>query len=125
VAVFTASLKCYADPIIDYLDKDKTLIQHRIYRESCFMPRKNVYIKDLRIFKGKSLKDIVIVDNAVHSFGYQILNGIPIVSFRDDKKDTEFLHLMRYFKILANVKDVRKINRKAFQLGTLCNIDIE
>ena len=29
-----------------------------------------VYIKDLRVIRNKSLKDIVIVDNAVYSFGF-------------------------------------------------------
>jgi len=29
-----------------------------------------IHIKDLRLFEGIDLKDIVIVDNAVYSFGY-------------------------------------------------------
>jgi len=29
-----------------------------------------VFIKDLRIIKNRKLKDIVIVDNAVYSFGF-------------------------------------------------------
>jgi CTD small phosphatase-like protein 2 len=53
-----------------------------------------VYVKDLRIFEpSRRLEDIVIVDNAVYSFGYQLENGIPIIPFYDDKKDEELLHL--------------------------------
>jgi len=51
-----------------------------------------VYIKDLRIIKNRSLKDIVIVDNAVYSFGFRLDNGIPIPSFYEDQKDEEMLH---------------------------------
>jgi len=69
VCVFTASNKEYADTILDYIDPTGTLIQHRFYRESCIKTTDNVYIKDLRIFRNVNLKDIIIVDNAVYSFG--------------------------------------------------------
>lgn len=38
---------------------------------------------------NRELKDIILVDNLVHSFGLQIENGIPIVDFREDPKDRE------------------------------------
>ena len=53
-----------------------------------------VYIKDLRIIKNRNLKDIVIIDNAVYSFGFQLDNGIPILPFYEDKSDEEMLHLV-------------------------------
>jgi CTD small phosphatase-like protein 2 len=69
VVVFTASHKWYADSILDYIDPTGKLIQHRLYREHCIKSDDNVYIKDLRVFKGRDLKDLLIVDNAVYSFG--------------------------------------------------------
>ena len=39
------------------------------------------------------MEDIVIVDNAVYSFGFQLENGIPIIPFYEDKEDEELLHL--------------------------------
>jgi TFIIF-interacting CTD phosphatase-like protein len=43
---------------------------------------KPIYIKDLKIFEDQfSLKDIVIVDNAVYSFINTLENGIPIIPF--------------------------------------------
>lgn len=69
VVVFTASNKEYADVILDHIDPTRTLIQHRVYRQSCIKTTDNVYIKDLRIFKNRDLKDMIIVDNAVYSFG--------------------------------------------------------
>ena len=41
-------------------------------------------MKDLRIIANRSLKDMVIVDNAVYSFAFQLDNGIPIVPFYSD-----------------------------------------
>jgi CTD small phosphatase-like protein 2 len=54
------------------------------------------FIKDLRIIKNRDLKDMVIVDNLLHSFGLQIDNGIPILEFIDNKDDKELEHLEKY-----------------------------
>jgi CTD small phosphatase-like protein 2 len=87
VVVFTASHKWYADVILDYIDPEGKYFQHRLYREHCIKTKDNVYIKDLRVFKNRELKDMIIVDNAVYSFGAQLSNGIPITPFKDDKED--------------------------------------
>jgi CTD small phosphatase-like protein 2 len=70
VVVFTASHKFYADVVLDFLDPAHELIHHRLYRDSCFQTEDGVYIKDLRIIRNRTLKDMVIVDNAVYSFGF-------------------------------------------------------
>ena len=98
VAVFTASTSVYADTAINYIDPNGEYIQHRFYRESCVKEAGGIYVKDLRIFKNVSLKDMLLVDNAVYSFGEQIDNGIPIKSFMEDKNDTEFVYLMRFLE---------------------------
>ncbi|CAG9310197.1 unnamed protein product [Blepharisma stoltei] len=120
VIVFTASHKCYADAVLDYLDPKGDLIHHRFYRDSCII-NQGVYIKDLRIFLNRDLCDMIIVDNAAYSFAYQIDNGIPIISWFDDKNDTELLNLINYLKVLQEVKDVREINRETFKLYSLAD----
>ena len=62
----------------------------------------------MRIFQDWDLKDIVIVDNSVYSFAFQIDNGIPIIPFYDDKADEEMLHLVYYLGCLAKSDDVRE-----------------
>ena len=109
--MFTASHKWYADVILDYIDPENKYFQHRLYREHCIPTKDNVYIKDLRIFKNRDLKDLIIVDNAVYSFGAQLSNGIPIMPFKDDKEDTEFLNLMTYLKNIVHFEDMRLANR--------------
>jgi CTD small phosphatase-like protein 2 len=69
VAVFTASHHWYADVILDHIDPKGIYFQHRFYRESCIKTTDNVYVKDLRVFQGIDLKDLMLVDNAVYSFG--------------------------------------------------------
>ena len=64
-------------------------------------------MKDLRVIGNRDLKDLVIVDNSVYSFAFQIDNGIPIIPFYKDPADEEMLHLIYYLNCLANVEDVR------------------
>ena len=117
VIIFTASHKCYADVVLDYLDPTHELIHHRLYRENCLVIE-GVFMKDLRVFNNRRIQDIVIVDNAAYSFGYQIDNGIPIISWHDDPYDKELFNLMNYLKILAQAEDVREVNRQIFHLRT-------
>ena len=119
VIVFTASHKAYADAILDYLDPEGKLIQYRLYRDNCVQTREGYYVKDLRIIRNRQLEDLVIVDNSVYSFAFQIDNGIPIIPFYSDKEDEEMLHLIYYLNCLGQVPDVREQNREAFELHKL------
>lgn len=67
---------------------------------------------------------MVIVDNAVYSFGFQLDNGIPIIPFYNNRDDEELLHLINYINTLAFFNDLREQNAKAFQLRELENADI-
>jgi Dullard-like phosphatase family protein len=117
VFVFTASHQCYANVVLDHLDPKHELIHHRFFRDSC-VNMNGVFIKDLRIFANRNLKDMIIVDNAAYSFAYQLENGIPIVSWHDDPNDRELMNLIDYVKALASVDDVREINDATFRLRT-------
>ena len=70
VIVFTASHQVYADAILDYIDPNNEYIQARLYRQHCFLTSEGYYVKDLRIFGDRDLKDVVIVDNSVYSFAF-------------------------------------------------------
>jgi Dullard-like phosphatase family protein len=115
VIVFTASHSCYANVVLDYLDPHGQYVHHRLFRESCVVTDEGVYIKDLRILGNRNLQDVVLVDNAAYSFGYQVENGIPIIPYYDNKEDQELKHLIPYLKSLANVKDCREVNKQTFR----------
>jgi len=84
-----------------------------------------VYIKDLRIFEDQwDMKDIVLIDNAVHSFGFQINNGIPMLPFYDDKKDTEMIYLAHYLNDLQRQADMRPMIERTFWIKKLTNDQI-
>ncbi len=116
IIVFTASHSCYANVVLDFLDPNQQYIHHRLFRESCMVTEEGIYIKDLRILGNRNLQDVVLVDNAAYSYGYQVENGIPIVPYYDNKDDEELKHLIPYLKSMAGVKDMREVNKQAFRL---------
>ena len=70
---------------------------------------------------------MIIIDNAVYSFGHQLDNGIPIIPYysqTSNPEDEELMHLVYYFNCIAQSDDVRVQNRKAFQLKDLQELDI-
>ena len=93
IYVFTASTVDYAEPIVEYLNEKGKRIHGVLHRKNCMETHNGFYIKDLRIINNRPLKDIVMVDNLVHSFGLQIENGLPILDFTNNPNDEELLHL--------------------------------
>ena len=61
------------------------------------------------------MKNIVIIDNILGSYGNQIYNGIPIIPYFDNKEDNELSDLLLYLKSLKEIPDVREYNRKVFE----------
>lgn len=116
IIVFTASHSCYANVALDYLDPENKYIHHRLFRDHCVTTEEGLYVKDLRVIANRNLEDIVIVDNAVYSFGYQLDNGIPIVPFYFNKRDKELKSLVAYLKSIYHLKDIREANRRLFKL---------
>ena len=119
VAVFTASFEWYASPIIDKIDPSGNLIQHRFYRQhtqSIQIRDKEIYVKDLSIFKGVDLSKILIVDNSPCSFALNLQNGIPIVDFLRSKKDHELIKVMKYVRELAQSDNLMEANESHLHL---------
>ena len=122
IGIFTASVKEYADAIIDYLDPNKNLIKFRLYRNNCINVDDKIYVKDLRILKGVDLKDIIILDNSIYSFAAQLRNGILVNSFFIDKNDIELYNVLGYLlNCLVKENDVRVINEQFFNFEKISN----
>lgn len=119
VGIFTASNQTYADAILDYLDPHNKLFSFRLYRQHCVQTPEGYYVKDLRIISNIGMHNMVLVDNSVYSFAYQLDNGIPIIPFYDDPKDEELCHLIFYIENLTEVEDMRVANQRAFELKSL------
>ena len=125
VIVFTASHRCYADEILNYLDPENELIHHRLYRENCIQTAAGLYIKDLRVI-DRPLSQTVIIDNATYSFAFQLDNGIPIIPFYSDTHDRALAKILSYIHTLhtAEDQDYPKHNRNQFQLYKLIDSNV-
>ncbi|CAM9569796.1 unnamed protein product [Discosporangium mesarthrocarpum] len=114
VVVFTASEAECADRVLDALDPDRSLIQHRLFRGACLRVRNN-FVKDLNVL-GRDLSRVALVDNSPHAYGYQLDNGVPIPSwFGEDKEDDELLKLLPFLESLRWCVDVRAMIRDKFK----------
>jgi len=116
IIVFTAASKEYAEAVVDYLDPEHKIIEAIIDRNHCTRTNNGLWIKDLRVIQNREINNMVIVDNYVHSFAFQLENGIPILEWRDDKNDQELKYLQNYLEKLAKCDDIVEFNRKNLRL---------
>ena len=78
------------------------------------------YIKDLEIILDRNRKDVIIVDNSILSFAFDLDNGVPINSFiGNEEDDRELLYLYSFLEEAATAEDVRVNIRDSFKLSYL------
>lgn len=116
IFVFTASEKSYANPIINLIDPGRKIITEAFFRENCVQFKGGLCVKDLSLL-NRDLKDIILVDDSIISFSYQLENGIPILPFTgtDEYEDRQLLDLKDYLIKLVDVADVRNTILKTFR----------
>ena len=112
IVIFTAAMKDYADNILDILDPYNNLIKYRLYRQHTSIQGIN-FFKDLSKL-GRDLNKVIIIDNLSDNFNLQPNNGIPIITWTEDMKDSELLYIGNILEnlILKNPLDVRIIIQK-------------
>ena len=75
-----------------------------------------LYVKDLRIISDRNLSDIILVDNSIVSFAFNIDNGVPISAFTRQENDEELLYMVSYLEEIYSFPDVREPISKTFKL---------
>lgn len=115
--IFTASVKEYADPIIDWLESDiidfksgtQSMFTKRYYRSDCTFRQGVGYIKDLSKFcaKEEELKNVIILDNSPVSYALHEDNAIMIEGWINDPSDRDLLNLLPLLYSLSVCIDVR------------------
>ena len=128
IVIYTASHSSYADAVLNFLDPENKYFYNRLYRSNCIdvkLNGKDYYIKDMNIFEGFDIKNILIVDNSVMAFAYNLDNGIPILPYYDAEKDLELLFVAYYFESLYKCDDLRIINKEYMKLDYYLNQAIE
>lgn len=108
LVIFTASVKEYADPIINYLEMEKKYFQQRLYRNNCLLRDGEGYIKDLNQI-SKNLNDLIIIDNSPISYSLNESNGILVEGWINDPTDTDLLNLIPLLNGLRYSTDVRSV----------------
>jgi carboxy-terminal domain RNA polymerase II polypeptide A small phosphatase len=99
IVIFTAAKKEYAQAVVKEIDKSGC-ISHILYRESCTLYN-GKYIKDLSKL-GRSLNNVLLVDDIPYSYQLQPQNGIHIPPYVGEADDALF-ELMRF---LGKVSDL-------------------
>lgn len=74
--VFTASVQEYADPVIDWLERERKYFSGRYYRQHCTF-RNGAYIKDLAQVEP-DLSRVAILDNSPMSYIFHEGKSCPI-----------------------------------------------
>lgn len=113
--IFTASQSSYASKVIDLLDPKREFISVCLFREHCHITKEGICIKDLRILSERDMKNVLIVDNSIYSYGFNLNNGVPIIPFYGDFDDTELEDLEKFLLQAIKFNDVRSIVSKLFK----------
>lgn len=114
---FTASIKEYADPVIDYLESSvrepgqDNLFQMRLYREHCTWKENVGYVKNLNLCGQQDMSKLLIIDNSPVSYSKNKNNGVMIEGWINDPHDLELMNLLPLLNALRYCSDVRDILR--------------
>jgi Dullard-like phosphatase family protein len=118
LVIFTASLRRYADPLVDALDPTRTLFRARYFREDCVRLPPYNFVKNLNII-SPNLGKVIIVDNSPASYALQAANALPIDAWYDDPFDEELLNLLPVLRSLSILEDVRSVLGLRLTRGSL------
>ena len=122
--VFTAGQKRYASPLLDILDPTGTMFSHRFFPEDLtYHDGLKSNVKDLRAaFSKKGVtfdpRRVVLVDNSKANFALNPSNGIPIVDFVGDRRDSDLKDLVHVLRELERFQDVRPVLNKMFHMSS-------
>lgn len=119
IIIYTASCKDYADPVIDFIEKEKSYFKYRFYREHC-ISYGSFLLKDISIFE-KPLNQTLIIDNNLFSFAHYLKNGILISSYYNESNDLDLVSLMEFFnQSIIGKEDIREEIERTFEFNKIC-----
>lgn len=123
VFIFTASMAEYAVPVMQriapWFPSCRVLTRQHCTCLQNQVSNTTIVVKDLTIFKDRSISKMILVDNAAESFLLQPQNGILVSTWIGDVTDTVLIQdgpgsLMHFLKVCAMSDDVRSVISQAF-----------
>uniref|UniRef100_A0A5S6QPS3 FCP1 homology domain-containing protein n=1 Tax=Trichuris muris TaxID=70415 RepID=A0A5S6QPS3_TRIMR len=121
LVIFTAATEAYANPIIDQLDRNRGILNERLYRRHC-QPTNVSLTKDLRII-CKDLSRICIIDNSPTAYLFYPENAIPINEWTGNRNDTALLDLLPFLDCLRFCADVRSVLRRGSENRSIIPVE--
>lgn len=131
--LFTSSSKIYCDGILkNVIECEETLFDFKLFKNHLAAPRNFIggsrhmssqqgdpsgsLIKNLDILlSGRTLSDLLIVDNRSAMYCDHVFNGIPISDYQGDPKDRALYLLKEYLmRRILPVEDVRQSIKEDF-----------
>ena len=132
--LFTSSSKIYCDGILkNVIECEETFFDHKLFKNHLAAPRNFIgrgsrmmssqkgdqsgsLIKNLDILlSGRTLGDLLIVDNRSDMYCDHVFNGIPISDYQGDPKDRALYVLKDYLmRRILPVEDVRQSIKEDF-----------
>lgn len=110
IIIFTAAEESYGYQALDSLDRDRRYVSKLLGRSHCIYIPQGLWVKDLRIFADRALDEILIADNSILSFSFQLANGIPVMAYDGSSEDDELLVLIDYLEELYEQENIVKVN---------------
>lgn len=117
IVLMTASVKEYAEKVREILDPENNIFQSFLTKSYCLYLNTGKSIKDLSIYEGVDLKDIILIDNFASAYALNIDNGVPILPFYgvSTKNDKELPKLADFLIDLKDLEDVRVAIKQIFK----------
>ena len=121
--IFTAGQERYASPLLNILElSGEKKFTHRFYpKDLTYHQGLDSNVKDLRAaFTRNGLeydpRRVVLIDNLTQNFALNPSNGIPIVDFVGDQRDSALMDLIPFLRELEKFQDVRPVLERMFHL---------
>ncbi len=117
IIIFTSSEEDYARQVFDFFNSNGNYIAKLLTKPSCVATKQGYIVKDLRIFADRSPREMLIVDDYVVSFAFNLANGVPVTPYEGDPNDSELYHLKAYLEKIADSDDIIKANQQFIGLA--------
>eukprot|EP01016_Furgasonia_blochmanni_P036384 TRINITY_DN4152_c0_g1_i1.p1 TRINITY_DN4152_c0_g1~~TRINITY_DN4152_c0_g1_i1.p1 ORF type:complete len:332 (-),score=29.19 TRINITY_DN4152_c0_g1_i1:242-1237(-) len=121
VIVFTRRKSDEAQALLQFFDPLRTYVSALIHESQCLITKNNIAVKDLRVFRNRSLDRMILVDSAHKPFPIQLSNFVPLSTWERDEDDCELIYLMRYLQDVARSQSVPARNEDNLRLTQIQN----
>jgi len=110
LVMFTTANPEYAMQAFNYFNTPTVCFVKLLTNEYCTLTKEEYFVKDLRVFADRSLNRLLIIDDSIISFAFQLENGIPVAPFDGSQDDQELLYLKNYLENICVLEDAVKRN---------------